>query len=198
MNLRALLLVFMGVLAGCSSHEHPPVIVDTPNKSQGRGGSSATPDEPGPDDGPVQTSGGRSGTTKDSAILGSALVGYFYDDSGILIADESGVVHYDWDGKKIAQWKAERPLLSAGYRDGKMMVADSAVVIGLNDKLESLFETEVVEACEDAVMVSGGHFICGPNVDWDRVLYTYDATTGDLLKTSEAVTYEGVPMVPLP
>jgi len=218
MSFRTSVVLLVACLAGCSGHEHPPVIGNTPSTPPGHGGSGPTTGgggaahagadseaQAGADseaqagaDSEAQAGADSGGPVTASPITGSALVGYFYDDSGIRIADQSGVVHYDWDGKKIAQWKSERPLLSAGYRDGKMMVGDSGVVIGLNQKLESLFETDVVEACKVAVMVSGGHFICGPDVDWDRVFYTYDATTGDLLKTSEAVTYEGVPMVPLP
>jgi hypothetical protein len=188
-------------LYGCGNGDHPPVPSDlVPSKPQGRGGSAnGSAGTEGSDAGATAQGGADGGDSPSTDVItGSALVGYFYDESGIRIADEGRVVHYDWDGKKLAEWKSERPLLSAGYRDGKMIVADAGVVIGLNEQLESLFETDVVEACDDAVMVSGGHFICGPKGDVDRVYYTYDATTGKLLATSAATIYNGAPMVPIP
>jgi hypothetical protein len=47
-------------------------------------------------------------------------------------------------------------------------------------------------------MVSQSRFVCGPSNDWDRVFYTYDARTGNLLASSNKYTYHGIPMRRVP
>jgi hypothetical protein len=129
---------------------------------------------------------------------GSALVNYHYDELGVRIVDESGVRQFGWDGELIAEWTAERPLLSSGYLDGQMVVGDAAMITTLDQLLFPVQETTVIEACVTGVMVSGGRFVCGPDVDWDRVFYTYATDDGTLLATSAAYTYNGIPILPVP
>lgn len=185
------------LLVGCGA-KHPP-FVDTslhPEPGSETGGEDGNPGNGG-----GESAGGASSGRKLAAaavITGSALVGYFYDESGVRIVDEAGVKLYDWDRSLRAQWKAERPLISAGYQTGTTVVADAGGIITLNDQLEPVHEEQVVEACIDGVLLSAGRFACGPDVDWDRTFYTYDAVSGDLLATSNKYTYNGRPMLPVP
>jgi hypothetical protein len=201
------LLASLALAVACGGESHAP-IYGTQDGTGGatNGGTSGgtggrTGGSTGGDTG-EGTGGGAAGPGSVDGLKpflsGSALVNYHYDADGVRIVDESGVKHYAWDGTLTAQWEAERPLLSSGYRDGVMVAADTAAIITLDASLSATNETPVVEACVAGTMLSGGRFVCGPNVDWDRVFYTYAASDGALLGTSEAYTYNGVPMISVP
>lgn len=57
---------------------------------------------------------------------------------------------------------------------------------------------DLLEPCFASVLVSGHRFVCGPSYDWERVFYTYDTLTGQLVASSDAYTYKGIPMKRIP
>ncbi len=144
------------------------------------------------------TGGSPSVVDAPTVIELSALVGYHYDASGVRFVTETGVIHLDWDGEEVNRFEAERPLTASGYADGLLVVADSGAITGLDEDLAVLHETNVVESCIAGGMVTGNRFVCGPNEDWQRIFYVYDAETGDLLASSEGHTYEGLPIRVVP
>ncbi len=205
-------LASLGLLAslaatGCGGEAHAPIYDSNDGtggasggtKGGGTGGRTGSGGANGGADGGTGGAGATGSVDGMKPFLsGSALVNYHYDADGVRIVDESGVKLYAWDGTLTAEWEGERPLLSSGYRDGVLVVADTAAIITLDASLQATNETTVVEACVTGTMLSGGRFVCGPNVDWDRVFYTYAASDGALLGTSEAYTYNGVPMISVP
>ena len=155
----------------------------------GEGGAGAVGGQPG----------GAGNDPVDLEVLRlSALVDYHYDASGVRFVTEEGVIHYGWQGEEIARYEAERPLTTSGYADGLLVIADSGAIIGLDEDLDVLYETQVVESCVAGGMVTGHRFVCGPNEDWDRIIYVYDGETGELLASSDGDTYAGLPIRVVP
>lgn len=177
----------------CQEEERPPLLgtvspSDDAGGADGNGDGDGDADEKDPDE-----------VTSDRAIKvkGSALVGYFYDDDGFIIVSESGVIQYSWEGEAQYEWTSERALISSGYLNKTLVVGDSGAITTLDETLQVVQETQVVEACAAGVMTSKG-FICGPDEDWDRILYTYAPVDGALLATSDGHTYAGIPLIAVP
>ena len=79
-----------------------------------------------------------------------------------------------------------------------LVVADKARFASYDATLSRITESDLVEECASAVLVSDHRFICGPSNDWDRLFYTYDAQTGAFVASSEKYTYHGIPMRRIP
>lgn len=128
---------------------------------------------------------------------GSGLVAYFGSADGLFLVEETGIHFHGWDGE-TRSWTSERLIQTAAFDGTLIVVADAANMVTLDTDFQQVTEVGLVEACEFGVMVSGERFVCGPSNDWDRVFYTYDARTGDLLATSGTYTYNGIPMRRVP
>ena len=130
----------------------------------------------------------------------SELIDAFIHPSGIVVVQADAVVLIDREGAELDRWDAPR-VITAAASDGKLLgIADGAIVTGfeVGDGLDEISSTTLLEGCQSAVLVSGGRFVCGPANDWDRIFYTYDLNTGELLASSDAYTYNGIPMRRIP
>lgn len=77
-------------------------------------------------------------------------------------------------------------------------MADAAQFTTFDAGLQQVVSANLLEGCVSAVLLGSHRFVCGPENDWDRVFYTYDAKSGDLIATSEKYTYNGIPMRRVP
>lgn len=148
-----------------------------------------------------RTDAGRDAALPSGVVAGDAVfVDLFVQGADLWVADSQGVSHVSLvDGHSIARWTAQRPLTAAAFDGAHLVALDGAKLTTLEPAaLTVVAEGTLIESCADAVLVSGDRLVCGPNVDWDRVFYTYDALTGKLLASSAKYIYNGVPMRRVP
>lgn len=189
-------LALFGV--ACGGKEDRPGRVDPGNG--GGGNVSSNGGAGGQSGGAGGQSGGSGGQAGNTNLFfsGSALVAYFSDASGPYFVEESGVTHTDWEGNTLASYAAPRFLTTAAFDATQLVVADAAKMTVLGLDLQPLREATLQEGCSGSMLASGGRFICAPDTDIDRIFYTYSTSDGTLLGTSDAYTYNGVPMKPVP
>jgi hypothetical protein len=101
-------------------------------------------------------------------------------------------------GESLQSYESPRTITAAAYADGMLVLADQAMFTTLDGDFATLGSGTLTESCAGAVVLSGGRFVCGPENDWDRLLYTYDAIEGSELAVSMPYTYNGIPMRPVP
>lgn len=184
-----------GTFGGCSC-----------GSSSSQGGSHSTGDEPGAvSDTPSASAGKASsgGATSDGLGIdlyatNATLIEVFVTDSAIFIVSSDSVRSLDRAGKVLAEHSALRPITSAAFDGELLVVADAAKLTTFDTGLKQLVSANLLEGCVSAVLLSDHRFVCGPENDWDRVFYTYDAKSGDLLATSKKYTYNGIPMSRVP
>jgi len=166
----------------------------TGNGSDGSTNNNGTPDDPGDDLATDDEPGLTVLTSGDEPLIGA-----FVTESGVAVVTEGSVRLLDRAGAELATKRAARPIRAAALGDGILAIADGAKLTSLDvGTLAVIATTNLIEACEDGVIVSGARFVCGPQNDWDRVFYTYDLLTGDFLASSEKYTYNGIPMRVVP
>ena len=137
-------------------------------------------------------------------VRGTAtLLDVFVEGDAVWVVDSSGVSKFALDASAgagpLGRWDSPRSLLAAAFAGTRLAVADGAKLSVLSaDTLELEVDGNVVEPCASVVFVSGERLVCGPANDWDRIFYTYDALTIDLLASSQPFTYNGIPMRKVP
>jgi hypothetical protein len=140
----------------------------------------------------------QEGTPISSAEGAAELIDLFMGQSGIYVVDSQGVRLLDRAGNQLASVTALREITAAAFGDGELVVTDRAKFTTYDLDLNELGTGTLVELCAAAVMVSDDRFVCGPTNDWDRVFYTYDRHTGELVASSLEYTYNGIPMGRVP
>lgn len=181
----------------------------------GRGGSSGSGSGSGGESG-SGGSGGMGGTSGSGGGGGQAgqggsegihvvsagtsvLVDAYAIEDAIVVVLADAVLLLQESGDELARWDAPRPISASAIDGNQIGVADGAKVTFLDLlELEELSEITLLESCADVVFASGGRFVCGPENDWDRVFYTYDSASGELLASSMMYTYHGIPMRRVP
>lgn len=133
-----------------------------------------------------------------SVLAGNDFIDAFFADEGLLVVQADGVILLSRSGEVVQEYESPRTIESAAFEGQWLGVADQAVLTTFDLALGIVADTTLVEGCSSAVMVSGPRFVCGPENDWDRILYTYDALSGELLGTSAPYTYNGIPMRRVP
>lgn len=125
------------------------------------------------------------------------LVDVLVGDALIFVVEVRRVAAFDPDGNLITQADWPRDIKSAAFDAGRLVIADQGLTTVLGADLGVVSTASVLEPCASVVLL-GNRVVCGPEEDWERIFYTYDATTGALLSTSEPYTYQGVPMRRVP
>ncbi|MFO0590964.1 MAG: hypothetical protein U0441_25700 [Polyangiaceae bacterium] len=138
------------------------------------------------------------GTETELSAGSSILIDVFVMDAGILLVFQDAVMLVDRAGNQMKTLSWPRDITSAAFDGARVVIADQAILTTLDLDLQEVASANVVEVCASAVLVGGGRFVCGPENDWDRVFYTHDATTGELIGTSVPYTYNGIPMRRVP
>jgi hypothetical protein len=119
-------------------------------------------------------------------------------DIGIYVVLKNELILLGRDGSELERVAMPREVTAAAVDDAHVAVADQAKLTVFDLELHELGSVELVESCASAVLVSGGRFVCGPEKDWQRVFYTYDVQSLELLARSEPFTYNGIPMRRVP
>jgi hypothetical protein len=172
----------------------------------GSGGVAGAGGRIGGAGGTSSSHGGTSGKNPDAAQSSgidlaqgtSQLIDVFVGDLGIYVVTTDGVVLFDRGGSQRALAPAARQVTAAAFDGTQLVVADRAKLTTYDSALSAIVSADLMEACAATVLVSRDRFVCGPSNDWDRIFYTYDARTGALLATSNAYTYNGIPMRRVP
>lgn len=181
---------------------------DDGSPPSGPGGNPTTGDDPdpGPDSGVGDTVGDTAGET-DSPPLpepaipsfsGNAFIDAFFAEEGLIVVEATGVFVISRAGDVLHGYESPRPIESAAFDGEWLGVADQAILTTFDLTLQPQADTTLAEGCRSAAMVSGPRFVCGPENDWDRIFYTYDALSGTLMGTSAPYTYNGTPMRRVP
>jgi hypothetical protein len=160
------------------------------------GSSSNSGGASGGSDGGARNQAADSGLTLSSGS--QTLVDLFVSDAGLLLIFSDEVRLVGRDGKTIQSVKAPREVTAAAF-DGKLLVvADKAKFTTYDPNLMQLASANLAVTCSSGVLMDNSRFVCGQNVDWDRVYYTYDALQGTLVASSKMYTYDGIPMRRVP
>ncbi len=169
----------------------------TPGSSGGGGGVGSGS---GGGVGAVGTGGG--GAVGDGEVRlrtgTSVLIDAFVADSGVIIVLADSILLIGRGGEEITRVDSPRENTAAAFDGEILVVADKARFASYDATLSRITESDLVEECASAVLVSDHRFICGPSNDWDRLFYTYDAQTGAFVASSEKYTYHGIPMRRIP
>jgi hypothetical protein len=143
--------------------------------------------------GSVSASSGLTLTSGDQT-----LVDLFVTDAGLLLIFSDEVRLVSRAGKTLQSVPSPREVTAAAF-DGKLLVvADKAKFTSFDPNLKQLASANLSVTCSSGVLMDDNRFVCGENVDWDRVYYTYDALQGTLLASSKQYTYDGIPMRRVP
>lgn len=122
----------------------------------------------------------------------------FVSERAVYVVTSSSVTRFDHDGSLLFRVVAEREITTAAFADDRLVVADKAILTTYDEKLMPISSGTLLESCASGALISGRRFVCGPGNDWDRVFYTYDIETSQLLANSEKYTYNGLPMRRVP
>lgn len=128
----------------------------------------------------------------------SVLVDVLLSERGIYVATKNEVVLLDRDGTEQIRVTFPRELTAVAVDDSHVAVADQAILTVFDLDLRELGSVTLVESCASMVFVSQDRVVCGPENDWERIFYTYDVESLELLATSESFTYNGIPMQRVP
>jgi hypothetical protein len=153
-------------------------------------------------------SGGTSGTGNGTGTGGSvgangvaplisgtqSLIDLFVSDAGLLIVLSDEVRLMDRSGSTLQSVHSAREITAAAFDGSTLVVADKAKFTSYDLDLTEIVSADLAVTCSSAILMDNGRFVCGQNVDWDRVYYTYDAMKGTLLASSKQYTYDGIPM----
>lgn len=144
--------------------------------------------------------GGGGGADPGSSLESGddVLVDAFVGEAGIYVVLELAVKLVDRSGVLLQQIDYAREITAAAFDGTHLVIADKTMFTTYDTSLSKLVEASVLEECASGVLLSGPRFVCGPGNDWDRIFYTFDALTGDLLASSLPYTYNGVPMRRIP
>jgi hypothetical protein len=172
------------------------------SKSGGKSGSGGKANGSGSGGKPATGAGGGAPTEGSANVVEQVgpnrLIDIFVSDVGIFVVDSFSVGVFNRFGTKILGQEMPREVTAAAFDGELLVIADGAKLTTYDLGLQELVSVNLVESCASAVMISGGRFVCGPQNDWDRIFYTYDARTGDLLASSTPYTYHGIPMRRIP
>jgi hypothetical protein len=102
------------------------------------------------------------------------------------------------DGTLLKSVASPREISAAAFDGSVLVVADAGKLTSYDAELVPGVSADLIEGCASAVLAKNQRFVCGPENDWDRVFYTYDANSGQLLASSNKYTYKGVPMRRVP
>lgn len=129
----------------------------------------------------------------------SDAIGLVKTAAGTIAVLDDRIVAFDSGGQVAATILSPRQIVSVASADGdRIVVADKAIATVYGPDLTATAKFTTAESCTSGVVVSGGRFVCGPAVDWQRMFYVYDTVTGGLLGTSGSFTYEGIAMRAVP
>jgi hypothetical protein len=145
-------------------------------------------------------SGGLS-ASGDGTLLSSGtqkLVDLFVTDAGILLIFTDEIRLVSRAGNTLQSLPSAREITAAAYESDTLVVVDKAKFTSYDAALETIVSADLATGCSSAVLIGGGRFVCGQDVDWDRVYYTYDVKSGDLVASSMQYTYDGLPMRRVP
>ncbi len=149
--------------------------------------------------------GGGSAVVDGGAVSGTQLsagstplIDVFVASGGVYVIHQDSIVLFDRSGNRLQSIASPRQITSAAFDGKNLVVADRARFTTYNVSLGVVASADLAEECASSVLVSGDRFVCGPKNDWDRVLYTHNARTGELLATSKKYTYKGIPMRRVP
>lgn len=164
-----------------------------PGGARGASGMGGPGGASGPGGSPVVGACGARGVLYEGKV---AVIDVFAHPQGFIIVRADSVSLVGRDRQVIRTVTFPREITAAAFDGTRLVVADRAGLTVSSPDLELGATAFVAETCAAAVLVSGGRFVCGPNVDWDRLFYTYDvaAATPALIATSDPETYHGVPM----
>jgi hypothetical protein len=162
----------------------------------GAGGPGSGAGGPGSGAGGPGSGGAGNGSTLASGT--SPLVDVFVADAGIVIVERDAVKLVDRGGQVLQETSWPRDIGAAAFDGEHLVIADAAKLTTLDLAFGEVASGNLQEACVSGVMVSGKRFVCGPENDWDRIYYTYDALSAALLQQSAPYTYNGRPMRRVP
>jgi hypothetical protein len=170
---------------------------DNQNGSTSKGGRAAGGNTSVGDAG--SASGGAGADGENVMWTGTpTLIDVFVGEAGIYVVTSDSVALIDRTGALVREVKAPRPVTAAAFDDEVLVVADAAKLTSYDHDLKEKLSANLLEGCRAGVLLSGHRFVCGPENDWDRVFYTYDLQSGDLLASSKKYTYKGIPMRRVP
>ncbi|HWZ92538.1 MAG TPA: hypothetical protein VNW92_26915 [Polyangiaceae bacterium] len=140
--------------------------------------------------------GGNSGSGSGLMLAsgGQSLVDLFVSDAGLLLIFSDEVRLVSRAGKTLQSVSAPREVTAAAFDGNLLVVADKAKFTTYDPNLKQLASANLAVTCSSGVLMDDQRFVCGQNVDWDRVYYTYDALKGTLVASSKTYTYDGIPM----
>lgn len=139
-----------------------------------------------------------AGAGRELARGTNTLVAAFVDPSGIIIVDSIGISKVSHGGSLIMRGPAEGEITAAAFDGTYLVVAEAGRLATYTPNFDLVAADVLTEVCASGVLVSGGRFVCGTDSDWQRIFYTYDVTTAELVAQSAPYTYYGLPMIKVP
>lgn len=158
------------------------------------------------DDGPMTsadgtgdpTDGGPPPADGTQVAAGENFVDAFFTPNGLIVVHAGGAQLVARDGTLVLDYASPRTITAADWADELLVLADAASFVTLDAEFAVVGTGLLTESCLGVAITSGARVACGPENDWDRVFYTYDAIGGELLATSMPYTYNGIPMRRVP
>jgi hypothetical protein len=117
---------------------------------------------------------------------------------GILIVFTDEIRLVSREGTTLTSVISPRQVTAAAFDGNRLVVADKAKFTSYDLTLTPLVSANLATSCSSAVLIDNARFVCGQDVDWDRLYYTYDANTGVLVASSQQYTYSGLAMKRVP
>jgi hypothetical protein len=143
--------------------------------------------------------GGSPGEQADLLSEGpSRLIDVFVGELGYYIVTSTELALVDRDREDVGRLTLPREATAATFDGERLVIFDGATLTGFSPELDELGSGQLVEACASAVAISKSRVVCGANTNVQRVFYTYSARTFEVIATSAAHTYIGIPMKLVP
>lgn len=145
--------------------------------------------------------GGSGSTAASGTVVASgsqSLIDLFVTDAGLLLVFSDEVRLVSRAGATLQSVSAAREITAAAFDGTLLVAADKAKFTTYDVNLKQLASANLAVTCSSGVLMDNNRFVCGQNVDWDRVFYTYDALQGTLIASSNMYIYDGIPMKRVP
>lgn len=165
-------------------------------RTSATGGSRNSNGGSGPAGGALNSSGGSPSVVLN--VGAGELIDAFPISDGALVVLSTAIVAMQRDGSVTTRLASPREITAAAFDGETLVIADKARMQSYDVALSPIASGDLAEPCASGVLISDQRFVCGPENDWDRVFYTYDARTGELLASSAEHTYNGIPMRRVP
>ena len=175
----------------------------TQSTGSGDGGGTAIGTGARSSSGGSSNTGGSSSIADggDATVLSSGtqtLVDLFVTEAGVLLVFTDEIRLVSRAGTTLNSLSSSREITAAAFEGSTLVVTDKAKFTSYDSSLQTIVSANLATGCSSAVLIDGGRFVCGQDVDWDRVYYTYDTQSGALLASSIQYTYEGLTMRRVP